>query len=79
MDSYKQLEESTDQEDTFHRKIFDTIEEGKRDRDPQKCRQIINDLMTMLKHLTSDVNTYNLTFRETRPSFYMQVRNKFEF
>jgi hypothetical protein len=72
MDSYKQLQQSTDQEDTFHRKIFDKIEEGKRDRDPEKCQQIINDLMTMLKHLTADVNNYNLAFRETRPPFYMQ-------
>jgi hypothetical protein len=75
MDSYKQLQQSTDQEDSFHRKIFDKIEEGKRDRDPQKCQQILNDLMTMLKHLTADVNNYNLAFRETRPPFYMQVRN----
>ncbi len=75
MDSYKQLQQSTDQEDSFHRKIFDKIDEGKRDRDPQKCQQILNDLMTMLKHLTADVNNYNLAFRETRPPFYMQVRN----
>lgn len=73
MDSYEQLQQSTDREDSFHRIIFDKIEEGKRDRDVQKCQQILNDLMTMLKHLTADVNNYNLAFRETRPPFYMQV------
>ncbi|CAF3413177.1 unnamed protein product [Rotaria sp. Silwood1] len=72
MDSYKQLHQSTNQEDSFHRKICDKIEEGKRDRDPQKCQQILDDLMKMLKHLTADVNNYNLAFRETRPPFYMQ-------
>jgi uncharacterized protein YdiU (UPF0061 family) len=72
MDSYKQLHHSTNQEDSFHQKILEKIEEGKRDKDPQKCQQIIDDLMKMLKHLTADVNNYNLTFRETRPSFYMQ-------
>lgn len=70
MDSYEQ---STEREDSFHRIIFDKIEEGKRDRDVQKCQRILNDLMTMLKHLTADVNNYNLAFRETRPPFYMQV------
>ena len=74
MDSYEQLHSSTNQEDTFQRKILDKIEEGKRDKDPQKCQQILDDLMKMLKHLTTDVNNYNLTFRETRPSFYMQVK-----
>jgi hypothetical protein len=74
MDSYKQLQQSTNQEDSFHKKILDKIEEGKRDRDPQKCQQILDDLMKILKHLTADVNNYNLAFRETRPSFYMQVR-----
>ena len=53
--------------------IFEKVEEGKRDLDPQQCRKILDDLMKMLKHLTSDVNNYNLAFRETRPSFYMQV------
>lgn len=74
MDSYQQLQHSTNQEDSFHRKIYEKIEEGKRDKDPQKCRQILDDLMKLLKHLTADVNNYNLAFRETRPSFYMQVR-----
>ena len=74
MDSYKDLPESTDQKDSFHRIILEKIEEGKRHRDPIKCRQIINDLMTMLKHLTADVHNYNLAFRETQPSFYVQVR-----
>lgn len=74
MDSYKQLQSSTNQEDTFHRKISEKIEESKRDRDPEKCQKILEDLMTMLKHLTADVNNYNLAFRETRPPFYMQVR-----
>ncbi|CAF1980022.1 unnamed protein product [Rotaria magnacalcarata] len=60
------------QEDTFRRMIFDKIEEGKHDADPRKCRQILEDLMKMLKHLTADVNNYNLAFRETRPPFYMQ-------
>ena len=76
MDSFEQLQQSTDKEDSFHRIIFDKIEEGKRDRDVQKCQRILNDLMTMLKHLTADVNNYNLTFRETRPPFYMQVRHQ---
>lgn len=76
MDSYKQLQPSSNnQEDSFHRKILDKIEEAKRDRDPQKCQQILDDLMKMLKHLTADVNNYNLAFRETRPPFYMQVRS----
>jgi hypothetical protein len=75
MDSYKQLQNSADQEDSFHRKIFDKIEEGKRDKDPEKCQQILDDFMKMIKHLTADVNNYNLAFRETRPPFYMQVRN----
>jgi hypothetical protein len=75
MDSYKQLQESSNnQEDSFHRKILDKIEEAKRDRDPQKCHRILDDLMKMLNHLTADVNNYNLAFRETRPPFYMQVR-----
>ena len=73
MDSYNQLPQSTNQEDSFHRKIFDKIEEAKRDKDPEKCQQILDDLMKMLKHLTTDVNNYNLAFRETRPPFYMQV------
>ncbi|CAF3338406.1 unnamed protein product [Rotaria socialis] len=60
------------QEDTFRRMIFDKVEDGKHDADPQKCRQILDDLMKMLKHLTADVNNYNLAFRETRPPFYMQ-------
>jgi hypothetical protein len=75
MDSYNELHNSTDQEDSFHRKIFDKIEEGKRDKNPEKCQQILDDLMKMLKYLTADVNNYNLAFRETRPPFYMQVRN----
>jgi hypothetical protein len=79
MDSYQQLHQSTNQEDSFHRKILDKIEEGKRDRDPEKCQQILDDLMKMLKHLTADVNNYNLAFRETRPPFYMQVRKAFNF
>lgn len=74
MDSYKQLPQSTEQEDSFHRIILEKIEEGKQYRDPIKCQQILNDLMTMLKHLTADINNYNLAFRETRPSFYVQVR-----
>jgi hypothetical protein len=72
MDTYKQLHHTTNQEDSFHRKIFDKIEEGKRDKNPQKCQQILDDLMKMIKHLTADVNNYNLAFRETRPPFYMQ-------
>ncbi|CAF1206626.1 unnamed protein product [Adineta ricciae] len=60
------------QEDSFRRMIFDKVEEGKRDMDPHKCQQILEDLMKMLKHLTADVNNYNLAFRETRPPFYMQ-------
>ena len=75
MDSCTPLQPSSNnQEDSFHRKIDDKIEEAKRDRDPQKCHQILDDLMKMLKHLTADVNNYNLAFRETRPPFYMQVR-----
>jgi hypothetical protein len=66
---------SNNHEDSFRRMIFDKVEEGKRDVDPQKCTQILDDLMKMLKHLTADVNNYNLAFRETRPAFYMQVRN----
>ncbi len=65
---------SNNQEDSFHRMIFEKVEEGKRDNNPDKCRQILDDLMKMLKHLTADVNNYNLAFRETRPPFYMQVR-----
>jgi hypothetical protein len=76
MDTYNQLHDSTDQEDSFRQKILDKIDEGKRDRDPVKCQQVLNDLMTVLKNLTSDVNTFNLTFRETRPSFYTQVRKR---
>ncbi|CAF1067648.1 unnamed protein product [Adineta steineri] len=60
------------QEDSFRRMIFDKVDEGKRDMNPEKCRQILDDLMKMLKHLTADVNNYNLAFRETRPPFYMQ-------
>ena len=56
--------------------IFDKVEEGKRDMDSHKCQQILDDLMKMLKHLTADVNNYNLAFRETRPPFYMQVSQK---
>jgi hypothetical protein len=63
---------SNNQEDSFHRMIFEKVEEGKRDNNPDKCRQILDDLMKMLKHLTADVNNYNLAFRETRPPFYMQ-------
>ncbi len=63
------------QENSFRRMIFEKVEEGKCDSNPQKCRQILGDLMKMLKHLTADVNNYNLAFRETRPPFYMQVRN----
>ena len=74
MDSFNQLQSSNNHEDTFQRKIFDKIEEGKRDRDPEKCHQILEDLMKMLKHLTADVNNYNLAFRETRPPFYVQVK-----
>lgn len=62
------------QEDSFRRMIFEKIEEGKRDMDPEKCTKILEDLMKMLKHLTADVHNYNLAFRETRPAFYMQVR-----
>lgn len=76
MDAYKSLQPSNNQEDTFHRKISEKIEESKRDRDPEKCQQILEDLMKMLKHLTADVNNYNLAFRETRPPFYMQVRKR---
>lgn len=64
------------QEDSFRRMIFDKVEKGKRDADPYRCRQILDDLMKMLKHLTADVNNYNLAFGETRPPFYMQVRNE---
>jgi hypothetical protein len=90
MDSYKPLHRKTcsssssppprsaspinNQEDSFRRMIFEKVEEGKRDIDPQKCKAILDDLMKMLKHLTADVNNYNLAFRETRPPFYMQVR-----
>ncbi|CAF1163004.1 unnamed protein product [Rotaria sp. Silwood1] len=59
-------------EDSFRRMIFEKIEEAKRDTDPKKCQQVLDDLMKMLKHLTADVNNYNLAFRETRPPFYMQ-------
>ena len=76
MDSYNQLHESNNQEDSFHRKIFDKIEEAKQSRDVEKCQQILDDFLKLLKHLTTDVNNYNLAFRETRPSFYMQV-NRF--
>ena len=68
---------SNHQEDSFHRMIFDKVEEGKCDTNPEKCREILQDLMKMLKHLTADVNNYNLAFRETRPPFYMQVRFDF--
>ena len=64
---------------SFHKKIFDKVEEGKRDKDPHKCRQIIDDLMKLLKHLTADVNNYNSAFRDTRPPFYMQVSKSFDF
>ena len=74
MDAYNSLQSSNSQEDTLHRKIFEKIEESKRDRDPEKCQQILEDLMKILKHLTADVNNYNLAFRETRPPFYMQVK-----
>jgi len=74
MDTYNQLHESINEEDTFHRKIQDKIEEAKRDRNPAKSQQILDDFLTVLKHLTAGVNQYNLTFRETQPSFYMQVR-----
>lgn len=74
MDSYNPLQTSTNQEDSFHRRIFDKVEEGKRHQDPEKCYQILDDLKKMLKHLTADVNNYNDKFRETRPAFYMQVR-----
>jgi hypothetical protein len=67
---------TNNQEDSFRRMIFDKVEEGKRDIDPHKCRQILGDLMKMLKHLTADVNNYNLAFRETRPPFYMQVSDE---
>ncbi|CAF1023873.1 unnamed protein product [Adineta ricciae] len=72
MDSYNQLHESNNQEDSFHRKIFDKIEEAKQSRNVEKCQQILDDFLKLLKHLTTDVNNYNLAFRETRPSFYMQ-------
>lgn len=77
MDSYNQLHQASTQEDSFHRKIADKVEEGKRTKDPQKCQQIIDDLSKLLKYLTTDVNNYNLTFGETRPQFYMQVRKDF--
>lgn len=64
------------QDDSFRRMIFEKIEEGKRYNDPNKCQQILDDLMKMLKHLTADVNNYNLAFGETRPPFYMQVRKR---
>jgi hypothetical protein len=88
MDSYKPLHHKScsspprsssplnNQEDNFHRMIFEKVDEGKSDRNPEKCRQILDDLMKMLKHLTADVNNYNLAFRETRPPFYMQVRKR---
>lgn len=60
-------------DDSFRRMIFAKVEKGKCDRDPAQCQQILEDLMKILKHLTTDVNDYNLAFRETRPSFYMQV------
>jgi hypothetical protein len=62
-----------DREDGFRHMIFTKVEEGKDDIDPEKCTKILEDLMKMLKHMTDDVNNYNLTFRETRPAFYMQV------
>ena len=65
---------TNNQDDSFRRMIFEKVEEGKREKNPEKCRQILDDLMKMLKHLTADVNNYNLAFRETRPPFYMQVR-----
>ena len=68
---------TNNQDDSFRRMIFDKVEEGKCDTNPDKCRQILDDLMKMLKHLTADVNNYNLAFRETRPPFYMQVRHIF--
>lgn len=74
MDPFNQLHESGNQEDSFHRKIVDKIAEAKQARDVEKCQQILDDFLKMLKHLTADVNNYNLAFRETRPSFYMQVR-----
>ncbi|CAF4416634.1 unnamed protein product [Rotaria socialis] len=79
MDSYNQLHHPPTQEDSFHQKIFDKVEEGKRAKDPQKCQQIIDDLMKLLKHLTADVNNYNSAFRDTRPPFYMQVSKRFDF
>jgi hypothetical protein len=60
------------QEDSFRRMILEKVDEGKSDSNPEKCRQILDDLMKMLKHLTADVNNYNLAFRETRPPFYVQ-------
>lgn len=64
---------SSNHDDTFRRMILDKVEEGKQDLDPHNCRRILEDLMTMLKHLTADVNKYNLAFRESRPAFYMRV------
>ncbi|CAF0831265.1 unnamed protein product [Adineta steineri] len=72
MDSYNQLHETTSLEDTFHKKILDKIEETKLTRDPEKCQQTLDDFLKLLKYLTTDVTNYNLAFRETRPSFYMQ-------
>jgi hypothetical protein len=78
MDTFNQLHESINEEDTFHRKIQDKIEQAKRDRNPAKSQQILDDFLTVLKHLTTSVNKYNLTFRETQPSFYMQVRRNLQ-
>lgn len=61
-------------DDTFRRMIADKVEEGKRNADPESCRKILEDLMTLLKHFTADVNKYNSSFRESRPAFYMRVR-----
>ncbi|UJR20939.1 hypothetical protein I4U23_024048 [Adineta vaga] len=72
MESFNQLHESNNQEDSFHRKISDKIDEAKQSQNVEKCQQILDDFLKMLKHLTTDVNNYNLAFRETRPSFYMQ-------
>ena len=52
------------QEDSFRRMIFEKVEEGKRENDPEKCRQILDDLMKMLKHLTADVEDYVLALVE---------------
>ncbi|CAF1256592.1 unnamed protein product [Didymodactylos carnosus] len=62
---------SSNQEESFRRMISGKVEDGKHTT-PERCKEILEDIMKMLKHLTSDVEKYNIAFRDSRPPFYMQ-------